>query len=165
MVIFSKPVPGLSQATLVRFLSRARKATKLDGRVNVLVTDDAQMRQLNRRFRKKDKPTDVLSFPAASAGMADSSVRLAGELAISLNIAKANAAQLGHPLAAEIKILVLHGLLHLAGYDHETDDGKMARKELCLRKELGLPESLIERSKRVTPQPKPANASRRSKRV
>lgn len=147
MVILSKPVPGLSQASLVRFLSRARKAVKLAGPVNILVTDDAHMREFNRSFRKKDKPTDVLSFPPPpSPGKNGKAAAFAGELAISADIAAANAKQLGHPLSAEIKILVLHGLLHLAGYDHETDSGAMQRKEAKLRRELRLPESLIERT-------------------
>ncbi len=146
MVIFSQPVPGLTQASLARFLSRARQAAKLAGQVNVLVTSDAHMRELNHRFRGKNKPTDVLSFAAAPDTALKRGTSLAGELAISQDIAAANAAQLGHPLATEVKILILHGLLHLAGYDHETDDGKMARKEAGLRKELRLPESLIERN-------------------
>jgi probable rRNA maturation factor len=164
MVMFSKPVPGLTQATLVRFLSRARKAVKLAGPVNVLVTGDAHMRELNHVFRKKNKPTDVLSFPPQPTKQKSGKpAPFAGDLAISADIAAANAKQLGHPLAAEIKILVLHGLLHLAGYDHETDDGAMQRKEAKLRRELRLPESLIERtvSRATTRKTKPAPRSRR----
>ena len=72
--------------------------------------------------------------------------RIAGDVAISADIAAANARRLGHSAGEEIKILVLHGVLHLAGFDHETDDGKMARKEVRLRKALGLPAGLIERN-------------------
>ncbi len=100
------------------------------------------MRQLNRRFRRKDKATDVLSFPAGN----QFSELSAGDLAISAQIAAANARRMGHSTSNEIKVLILHGMLHLAGYDHETDNGEMAREEQRLRKSLGLPTALIERS-------------------
>jgi probable rRNA maturation factor len=106
------------------------------------VTSSRELRRLNRSFRRKDNPTDVLSFPANS----DLSAGLAGDVAISAEIATENAQKLGHSAAEEIKILALHGVLHLAGYDHERDHGEMARKELRLRKSLGLPVGLIERS-------------------
>lgn len=109
--------------------------------VNVLVTTSRELQQLNRCFRGKNRATDVLSFPAAP-GVAD----FAGDVAISAEIAERNATELGHTAAAEIKILVLHGILHLAGYDHERDKGEMARKEERLRKTLGLPVGLIERN-------------------
>jgi len=114
----------------------------LQGEVNVLVTSSQELRQLNRRFRGKNQPTDVLSFPAIS-GMRDA---FTGDVAISADIAAKNARLLGHSTAEEIKILSLHGLLHLAGYDHERDHGEMARKEKRLRRLLGLPQGLIERS-------------------
>jgi probable rRNA maturation factor len=98
---------------------------------------------LNRRFRGKNKPTDVLSFPAMP-GLAPG---FAGDVAISAEIASQNARRLGHTAAEEISILVLHGMLHLAGYDHELDDGEMEREEARLRKSLGLPVGLIERNK------------------
>ena len=120
------------------FAGRARRAAGLSGEVNVLVTGDAEVRRLNRQFRHKDKPTDVLSFP----GMDPS---FAGDIAISAATASRNARRLGHSTAEEMKVLLLHGLLHLAGYDHEHDEGQMARKEQKLRRELGLPVSLIER--------------------
>ncbi len=108
-----------------------------------MVTDNREMRSLNRRFRGKDKATDVLSFPP----MSDFADGLAGDVAISADIASKNAKALGHTAAEEIKILILHGVLHLAGYDHENDGGKMAREENKLRRRLGLPVALIERSK------------------
>jgi probable rRNA maturation factor len=114
----------------------------LKGEVNVLVTSSAELRKLNRRFRGKNKSTDVLSFQAPSGLMDD----LAGDVAISAEIAVKNAGRLRHSAAAEVKILALHGVLHLAGYDHERDHGEMARMELQLRKSLGLPGGLIERS-------------------
>ena len=101
------------------------------------------MRSLNLKFRGKDKATDVLSFPASQD---DPPQSFAGELAISAQIALRNAVQLGHSPAEEVKILVLHGVLHLAGYDHERDNGAMARKEVNLRRALRLPLSLIERN-------------------
>jgi probable rRNA maturation factor len=87
------------------------------------------MKALNRRFRGKDKPTDVLSFPAEP----DAPKNFAGEIAISAEIAAQNARALGHSPAEEVKILVLHGILHLRGYDHECDNGEMARREQQLR--------------------------------
>ena len=143
MVILKKRVPGLNEASLDRFLGRARRAIRLRGKVTVLVTTNQVLRVLNERFRGKDQPTDVLSFPAESAQAGD----FAGDIAISAEIAAQNARRLGHSAAEEIKILALHGILHLAGYDHESDNGQMARKEDRLRKQLGLPPALIERSR------------------
>lgn len=141
-MILQKKVLGVSRAALERFILRSRRAIGLRSRVNVLVTGNSAIRTLNREFRRKDKPTDVLSFPAEGrAGDA-----FAGEIAISADIAVQNALRLGHSAAAEIKILTLHGLLHLAGFDHERDNGKMARREAQLRRKLRLPVGLIERS-------------------
>jgi probable rRNA maturation factor len=100
------------------------------------------MKSLNRRFRGKDKPTDVLSFPADP----DARKQFAGEIAISAEIATKNARALGHSPAEEVKILVLHGILHLRGYDHECDNGQMDRREKQLRAKLHLPLGLIERA-------------------
>jgi probable rRNA maturation factor len=134
----------LSQLALSRFVALAKRALRLQGELTVLVTDNEELRRLNRRFRGKNKPTDVLSFPAPSGGRDGPK----GDVAISAEIARANAKMLGHSTADELKILVLHGVLHLAGYDHERDHGEMARKELRLRKSLGLPLGLIERNGR-----------------
>lgn len=131
-----------SAQTLARFVAAAQLAVGLKGEVTILLTTDAAIRGLNRRFRGKNKATDVLSFPAAGLGAGG----IAGDLAISVTTALGQAAGQGHSLSTEIKVLVLHGLLHLAGYDHETDNGKMARREMLLRERLGLPEGLIERS-------------------
>ena len=108
----------------------------------MLVTGSQELQKLNRQFRGKDKATDVLSFPAPP----EAADGLAGDVAISADIAAENAQRLRHEAADEIKILLLHGVLHLAGYDHEHDDGEMARKEQRLRKVLGLPIGLIERT-------------------
>jgi probable rRNA maturation factor len=142
MVLLKKRIPGSTAALFERFVRRACGAVKLKGTVNVLITHNAEMRSLNRRFRAKDAATDVLSFPAVP-GLPG---KLAGDLAISGDLAAENAKQLGHTLEDEIKILILHGALHLAGYDHETDNGKMARKEAQLRVGLRLPVALIART-------------------
>ena len=142
MVIFQKRVPDLTELALDRFLARARRAAGLKAKVNVLVTSSTEMKSLNRQFRDKDKPTDVLSFPA-EPGMQK---ELAGEIAISAEIATRNARELGHSPAEEVKILALHGILHLRGYDHECDNGQMARREKQLRAKLHLPLGLIERT-------------------
>ncbi len=142
MVIFQKRVPNLTELALDRFVARARRAAGLKAKVNVLVTTSAEMKSLNRQFRDKDKPTDVLSFPAEPGLQKE----LAGEIAISAEIATRNALALGHSPAEEIKILVLHGILHLRGYDHECDNGQMARREKQLRAKLHLPLGLIERT-------------------
>lgn len=131
-----------SAKTLARFLREAQAAVRLRGTVSVLLTSDAGIRRLNRQFRGKDKVTDVLSFPAGGPAAGE----IAGDLAISVPTARRQGVAQGHSLRTEIKILILHGLLHLAGYDHETDDGAMARRELRLRARLGLPQGLIERA-------------------
>jgi probable rRNA maturation factor len=145
LVIFRKKIAGLSRSTLERFVLRARRAVHLHDAANVLVTSSAELRSLNRQFRGADKATDVLSFPAAP-GIA-ASRRAAGEVAISADIARENAERLGHTVADEVKILALHGILHLAGFDHERDNGEMARKELQLRRQLRLEVGLIERTR------------------
>ena len=122
----------------------------MQGQVTVLLTTDEAMRGLNRRFRAKNKPTDVLSFPAEGVG----SEGLAGDLAISVTTALGQAEEHGHSLSTEIKVLILHGLLHLAGYDHEKDAGEMERRERLLRRRLGLPEGLIERVVKKTSEAK-----------
>jgi len=141
MIILHKVSPGLSETALARFLARAKDAAGLHGLVNVLVTSSQELRSLNRRFRGKDRPTDVLSFPPEFGGG-----DFAGDVAISLEIARQNARRLDHSVADELKILVLHGVLHLAGHDHESDYGEMARLETRLRKKLKLPVALIERA-------------------
>ncbi len=144
LVIFQKRVADLTELALNRFVARARRAAGLKGTVNVLVTSSAEMKSLNRRFRGKDKPTDVLSFPVEPGAQK----QFAGEIAISAEIAAQNAWALGHSPPEEVKILVLHGILHLRGYDHECDNEQMARREKQLRAKLHLPLGLIERTGR-----------------
>ena len=128
-----------SARALSLFATRAQHALGLPGEVNIYVTSSREMQDLNRRYRRKNKPTDVLSFPSKAPG-------IAGDIAISLEIAAANAADIGHSLATEVKVLILHGLLHLAGHDHETDGGEMLARETAMRQELKLPVGLIERT-------------------
>jgi probable rRNA maturation factor len=106
-----------------------------------LLTDDRELQRLNRLFFRKDYPTDVLSFP--EPGSDD----FLGEIAISVDRAAEQTKQFGHSLETEIAILMLHGLLHLKGMDHEKDGGRMAQAEARWRKRLGLPAALIERTR------------------
>ena len=133
----------LSRRELSRFLKEAQEQVGLSGEVTVLLTTDERLRELNREFRHKDSPTDVLSFPAEES--LESSY--AGDLAISLETAARQAESFAHPVLTEIKVLILHGLLHLAGLDHETDRGRMARRERALREHFDLPAGLIQRAR------------------
>ncbi len=136
MVILEKRVNGIAAAELSRFIRRAQSLAKVPGEVGVLITGNTRVQELNRRFRRKNKPTDVLSFPRPQGG----------DIAISVDIARENARLYGHRSADELKILILHGMLHLAGYDHESDNGRMAAREARLRAQLKLPSSLIGRT-------------------
>jgi len=142
MVILKKRVAGLTERSMQRFLSLACRTAGLQGTVNVLVSSNRELRALNRRFRGKNQATDVLSFPALP-GPKNSH---AGDIAISVEIAGHHARRLGHKTAQEVKILILHGVLHLQGFDHERDRGEMARREQKLRRALRLPSGLIERT-------------------
>jgi probable rRNA maturation factor len=121
------------RAPLRDFLTQLWRRVGPRSPVTCLITTDAELRRLNRQFRGKNYATDVLSFPP-------------DEMAISLDRAAAQAAELGHSLDAELRILMLHGLLHLRGMDHEKDAGQMRRAETMWRKKLGLPSGLIERA-------------------
>ena len=145
--IAKKDIRIPSARALASFLSKAQEAVRLKGQVTVLLTTNAVIAKLNARFRGKNKATDVLSFPAEGPGAEG----IAGDVAISVTTAMGQAAEQGHSLSTEIKVLILHGLLHLAGYDHEADDGKMARRERLLRGRLGLPQGLIERAGAAIP--------------
>jgi len=141
---------GPSAAGLRRFLERARKAAGVAGEVHVLLAGDKTLRRLNREFRGKDKATDVLSFPAGASTVFFGERELAGDLAISLETAGRQARAYGHSLEDEVKVLMLHGVLHLAGMDHETDGGEMAEREAELRAKLGLNAGLIARATKST---------------
>ena len=125
----------LFQDTLSTLLTSGRAFT-------CLLTSDTELRRLNNTFLGHDYATDVLSFPALEG---EESL---GELAISAPRARAQAAEFGHAIEAEIEILMLHGALHLLGHDHETDKGAMRRLESRWRQKLSLPAGLIERTRR-----------------
>ena len=140
--------PGQAAAVrgLAPWLARIAPAAAR-GDLCVAIVSDRRMRVLNRQFRGKDAVTDVLSFPASakSASSAPSAAGFLGDIVIAAGVAKRQAKEVGHVIRTEIRVLALHGLLHLLGYDHDTDDGKMARVEARLRKQAGLPAGLIER--------------------
>jgi probable rRNA maturation factor len=145
---------ALPRRALATFARDVKQAIALEGDVSILLTTDTHIRELNRAYRRKDKATDVLSFPSALGGPAS----LAGDLAVSLETAERQAEEQGHGLFDEVRILLLHGMLHLKGFDHETDAGQMARKERALRKVFALPQGLIQRA-----QTKPGVARRPSR--
>jgi probable rRNA maturation factor len=120
------------------FARKLEREVAKGGRFDCLITGDAELRTLNRQFRGQDYATDVLSFPGGEGHL--------GDLAISVMRARAQAREYGHSTEDEVRILMLHGVLHLLGMDHETDAGRMARAERRWRRELGLPNGLIERA-------------------
>jgi probable rRNA maturation factor len=155
---------ALRKRAIGDFLALAANAAELEGAVSVLLTGDEEIRRLNREFRHKDKATDVLSFPAAQM---NGHGGIAGDLAISVETAAREAERQEHSLETELKVLLLHGVLHLAGWDHETDSGEMSEKEEALRRELGLGEGLIGRAQgtgKRAPGSVAAKSSRRTKR-
>jgi probable rRNA maturation factor len=119
------------------------------GEVAIALVSDAHVRKLNRLYRKKDAPTDVLSFPGSEGGPSSSAVRELGDIVIATGVAKRQARDAGHPFTTELRVLALHGLLHLLGFDHHdaNDNGRMARAEARLRRKGGLAAGLIERSR------------------
>jgi probable rRNA maturation factor len=125
--------PGLG-SWLSRVAPRTAKGTLV-----VALASDTEVRRLNHRFRRQDRVTDVLSFPAEEPGQL-------GDVVIASGVARRQAGRTGHSVQTELRVLALHGLLHLLGYDHDRDDGVMARVERRLRRRGGLREGLIERS-------------------
>ena len=128
---------GVRSAGLAAWLQSVAP-TRAGGTITVAVVSDGRIRELNRRYRQKNTPTDVLSFPADEPGEL-------GDVLIALGVATRQAAAAGHSLSTELRVLALHGLLHLLGYDHERDNGEMRRLERRLRLKGGLREGLIER--------------------
>jgi len=126
------------------------------GSVGIALVSDAAMRRLNRDYRRLDYATDVLSFPAdghpgPGFGPFDGlRARPLGDLAIALGVARRQAREHGHALRTELRVLALHGILHLLGYDHDTDRGQMQRLEERLRRRAGLPSGLIARPRART---------------
>ncbi len=131
-LLFQHPSPKVRRTELRQFLKDLAREILPGQTVTCLIAPDAELRTLNQKFRGKNCTTDVLSFPP-------------DDIAISFDRAVAQAAELGHSVEDELRILMLHGLLHLAGMDHETDGGAMKRTEARWRKKLGLPAGLIER--------------------
>jgi probable rRNA maturation factor len=173
---------------LARWLARLAPG-RLRGEVAIALVSDAHIRKLNRQYRRKDQPTDVLSFPAddfrlkpeatrvgrgvASGGgsvasgfsrkasgprIPDPGPRFLGDLVIATGLARRQARAAGHAYAAELRVLALHGLLHLLGYDHDDpgDQGRMARAEARLRRRGGLREGLIARAHEKAPAARPS---------
>jgi probable rRNA maturation factor len=143
-VIFRRVPAGFRPHAVEHFARKLQNQVAKGRAFDCLITGDAELRRLNLKFRAKDQPADVLSFPSGIGLPACSSL---GSLAISLQRARAQARAFGHSTEDEIRILMLHGVLHLTGLDHETDAGRMARAEKLWRARLGLPTSLIERTR------------------
>jgi len=141
-VIFQRLPRGIRRRSLRAFAEELGRTVAGGRRFLCLLTDDRELRRLNRQFLDMDYPTDVLSFPEPGPD------GFLGEMAISIHRAREQACAYGHSLEAEIEILMLHGLLHLTGLDHEGDRGRMARAETRWRKKLGLPVGLIERTRK-----------------
>lgn len=142
--------PGVAAPGLRAWLASVAPASA-SGEVSVAIVPDRRVRALNREYRGKDYATDVLSFPAsakASAGKpATDEAGYLGDIVIASGVARRQAKAAGHSLQTELRVLALHGLLHLLGYDHEHDDGQMARLEARLRRRGRLREGLIERGR------------------
>lgn len=146
MVTFRRAPAGLRRGPIERFARKLQMEVANGRAFDCLISGDAELRRLNRDFRGRDYATDVLSFPSGTGLPAClSSKRLLGDIAISLPRARAQAREYGHQPEQEIRILMLHGVLHLLGMDHERDRGRMARAEKRWRARLRLPQGLIER--------------------
>jgi probable rRNA maturation factor len=142
-----------SAASLARWLRRIAPA-RARGTLSVAVVSDARVRTLNRRYRGVDRATDVLSFPAEVSPRDEPRApghkpRTLGDIVIARGVARRQARDAGHSELTEWRVLALHGLLHLLGYDHERDAGRMRRVESRLRRRGGLPDGLIERAGRA----------------
>ncbi len=144
IVVFRRVPAGIRASALERF-ARVLRDDVAEGRAfECLITNDRELQQLNLNFRGKNSATDVLSFPAPE----QPGEPFLGSLAVSWQRAAAQAREHGHALETELRILMLHGILHLLGMDHETDRGRMARAESRWRQRLKLPDGLIERAHR-----------------
>ncbi|HEX3577816.1 MAG TPA: rRNA maturation RNase YbeY [Thermoanaerobaculia bacterium] len=135
-------VPRFSRREIAEFVRRVLIALRVDDNiheVSIAIVDDEAMRNLNRKFRKNNKTTDVLTFPADDSD-ADPNAkgRPLGDIVISIDQARRQATDQKHSLATEVRYLILHGILHALGYDHETDSGEMNALELKVRGKVGL---------------------------
>jgi probable rRNA maturation factor len=152
MILNRQRTVRVARPALESFLRRVRRQLGLGAaQVTVCLVSDAEIARMNESFRKKKGPTDVLSFPAISRRRpmrlpvrrsarrsARNRAQFLGDIAISPATARRNAKEYGRPLPVELQILILHGVLHLLGYDHETDTGQMERVEQRLRRRFGL---------------------------
>jgi probable rRNA maturation factor len=139
-------VPRFSRREIAEFARRVLLALDHLGRitseiseVSIAVIDDDAMRNLNRKFRKKNKTTDVLTFPADDSDADPQAIgRPLGDIVISIDQARRQAAEQRHSQATEVRYLILHGVLHALGYDHEVDNGEMSSLEAEVRAAVGL---------------------------
>ena len=147
LITYRRPPATLDRTVLESFAEMLRARVARGNLFHCRITNDAELQALNRVFRRKNYATDVLSFPGVEERRADrkSAPPYLGDIAISLQRARAQARQWGHSIEDEIRILMLHGVLHLKGMDHNGDSGEMARTETRWRRKLGLPAGLIER--------------------
>jgi len=124
-------VPRFSRTDITRFTLEVLRTVKASSReVSIAFVEDAAMKRLNKEFRGKNKTTDVLTFPSDDSYAAD--------IVISLDQARRQARDEKHSLATEVRYLILHGVLHALGYDHETDNGEMDELEVAVREKVGL---------------------------
>ena len=129
--VTGRAVPRFSRREIGAFVRKVLKHLDRDvAEVSIAFVDDAAMQSLNRKFRHKNKTTDVLTFPGDGVFL--------GDIVISVDRARRQAADEKHSLATEVRYLILHGILHAFGYDHETDDGEMNALELKIRARVGL---------------------------
>jgi probable rRNA maturation factor len=140
LVLFRRAPHALARGEVRRFAALLRREVAGGRLFRCLLADDRELQRLNRMFLGRDYPTDVLTFPEPGPD------GFLGEIAISCERAAEQARRYGHSPAQEAAILMLHGVLHLLGMDHERDRGRMARVERKWRKALGLPSGLIERA-------------------
>ena len=134
--ISGSAIPRLPRRTLAEFADRVLRELKHPAsEVSIAFVDDAAMKTLNRKYRGKNKTTDVLTFPFAEPAVPNEPL---GDIVISIEQAKRQAAEEQHSLATEVRYLVLHGIIHALGYDHETDDGEMNALEMKVRAKVGL---------------------------
>lgn len=139
----------LAVEPLARFCERVQRELGFpEESVTICFVSDPAMARMNREFRNKQGPTDVLSFPARRTKArgarsfprprGTSADHYVGDIVISPETARRNARRRSHGLASELRVLILHGMIHLAGYNHETDNGEMMQLERRLRRRLGL---------------------------
>ena len=138
-----RSVPANGLAAWLRRVAPVRAR----GTVNIALVSDDRIRALNRKYRRKNYATDVLSFATNPESRIANPVL--GDIVIARGVAQRQAREIGHSAATELRVLALHGLLHLLGYDHERDDGRMGRVERRLRRKGGLRQGLMERLRPV----------------